>query len=558
MFIRSKRSGQHEYLQLVENQRIDARVRQRVLITLGRRDLLQQSGQLDALVASCARFAQHTAVLDAHRRGRTPAARAVRIGPALVFERLWRELGLPEILGELLGRRKFAFAVERAVFLTVLHRLFDSGSDRAAEVWRQDYHLPGSEELELQHLYRAMAWLGEELPAAEQVDATPFAPRCTKDLIEERLFARRRDLFTQMELVFFDTTSIYFEGNGGQTLGEYGHSKDHRPDRRQMIVGAVLDAEGRPVCSELWPGNTSDARALIPIVDRLKRRFAIGSICVVADRGMISAETIAQLQAAHRDTRYILGCRMRAVTEVSQEVLSRPGRFQTVYGPRQTSKDPSPLKVRQVWVDDRRYIVCRNEDQARKDRADREAIVASLHEQLQRGPKSLVGNKGYRKYLTVNRTAFAIDERKLRDEARYDGLWVLRTDLEHWPAQDVALTYKDLWTVEALFRRVKSVLETRPIYHKCDETIRGHVFCSFLALLLLKELYDRLETRGWRPEWERLKLDLDALQEFTVPNAGQTFVIRTETRGEAGKALQAVRVALGPTIRLVEETRSAE
>jgi IS4 transposase len=184
--------------------------------------------------------------------------------------------------------------------------------------------------------------------------------------------------------------------------------------------------------------------------------------------------------------------------------------------------------------------------------------VASLREQLRRGPKSLVGNKGYRKYLAVSGAAFTIDEQKLREEARYDGLWVLRTDLEHWAAEDVALTYKDLWTVEALFRRVKSVLETRPIYHKRDETIRGHVFCSFLALVLMKELYDRMEQRGWRPEWERLKQDLDALQEVTVPNAGQTFVIRTETRGDAGKALQAARIALGPTIRLMQGTRSAD
>jgi hypothetical protein len=303
MFVRLKRSGRHEYLQLVENQRIDGRVKQRVLITLGRRDELQENGALDSLISSCARFAKQTAVIQAHRAGRTQSASAVRIGPALVFERLWRDLGIPEILGQLLAHRKFEFPVERAVFLTVLHRLFEPGSDRAAEVWRRDYRIAGTEHLQLQHLYRAMAWLGETLPEAEQAHATPFAPRCTKDVIEERLFARHRDLFTDLHLVFFDTTSLYFEGNGGQTLGEYGHSKDHRPDRRQMIVGAVLDAEGRPVCCEMWPGNTSDARTLIPIVDRLKGRFGIGSLCIVADRGMISKGTIQELQKAHRDTR---------------------------------------------------------------------------------------------------------------------------------------------------------------------------------------------------------------------------------------------------------------
>ncbi len=114
-----------------------------------------------------------------------------------------------------------------------------------------------------------MAWLGESLPQDQQQGATPFSPRSTKDAFEEALFDGRRDLFSDLELVFFDTTSIYFEGQGGTDLGQYGHSKDHRPDRKQMVVGAVLDAEGRPLCCELWPGNVTDVKTLIPIVDRL-------------------------------------------------------------------------------------------------------------------------------------------------------------------------------------------------------------------------------------------------------------------------------------------------
>ena len=137
-----------------------------------------------------------------------------------------------------------------------------------------------------------MAWLGEELPQDQQKDKTPFAPRCTKDRIEEELFAHRRDLFTDLQLVFFDTTSIYFEGEGGQDIGQRGFSKDHRPDLYQMVVGAVLDGQGRPICCELWPGNTTDVTTLIPVVDRLRSRFGVRRVCIVADRGMISQETI--------------------------------------------------------------------------------------------------------------------------------------------------------------------------------------------------------------------------------------------------------------------------
>ena len=177
------------------------------------------------------------------------------------------------MIDDLAKERKHGFALERSILLTVLHRLMAGGSDLAADRWREDYRIAGAEALELHHLYRAMAWLGEELPEAEQdARGTPFAPRCAKDLVEERLFAQRRDLFSRLDLVFMDTTSLYFEGAGGQTLGRRGHSKDHRPDLCQMILAVLIDGDGRPVCSEMWPGNTADVTTLIPVIDRLRRR----------------------------------------------------------------------------------------------------------------------------------------------------------------------------------------------------------------------------------------------------------------------------------------------
>jgi len=554
MFVRSKKSGTYEYLQIVENQRIDGQVRQRVIATLGRLDVLQATGRIDALLSSCARFAEKVSVLDAHKRGQLPPAETIKIGPPKVFGRLWEQLGIKGIIQKLLGNRQYEFDVERAIFLTVLHRLMVSGSDRAAEQWCRGYAIAGIAEIELHHIYRAMAWLGDPLASNKQGGATPFAPRCTKDLIEESLFARRQDLFTGLDLVFFDTTSIYFEGAGGETIGQYGHSKDHRPDLKQMVVGAVLDGSGHPICCELWPGNTADVKSLLPIVDRLRARFGIGRICIVADRGMISKNIIAELQNKVRDVRYILGARMRLVKEIREVVLSDTSPFESVYEAKETSTDPSPLKVKEVKVQSRRYIVCRNEDQARKDLADRQAIVKNLQEQLKRGDKTLVGNKGYRKYLKTPAGGkhFTIDEDKVRAEAKYDGIWVLQTDLD-LTTKEVALRYKELWMVESIFRTVKSILANRPIFHHGDETIRGHVFCSFLALILMKELQTRMCERGCVAEWSRLRDDLDNLEEITVRATGKAFVIRSETCGDAGKAIQAAGVALGPVIRPLDE-----
>lgn len=548
MFFRIKKSQSREYLQIVENRREAGKVKQRVIATLGRLDQLQKNGGLEALLQSGARLCEQVLLLSAHQKGELPVLNTRRIGAVTVFERLWSETGCRAVLHDLLRSRRFEFPVERAIFLTVLHRLIAPGSDRAAERWREDYAIDGGETLHLHHLYRAMAWLGEVL--ADQQDATPFGLRCTKDLIEEALFARRRDLFSELELVFFDTTSIYFEGEGGACLGQRGFSKDHRPDLKQMVVGAVLDEHGRPIACELWPGNTTDVKALLPVAQRLSRRFAIQRVCLVADRGMISRETIAELEK--RNWPYILGARMRRQKEVSEQVLARAGRYRVVRAPGQSEDGPSPLKVKQVMVEGRRYIVCVNEKQARKDAADREAIIAALRDQLKKGDKSLVGNRGYRKYLKSDGAHFEIDETQLEAEARYDGKWVLRTNTA-LPADDVALKYKQLWQVESLFRDTKSLLDTRPIFHQCDDTIRGHVFCSFLALILRKALRERLEGAGHDFEWADVIRDLEALQQVDVTHQGKCFRIRTEARGTCHAVFSAVGVALPQTVTSLKE-----
>jgi transposase len=544
MFARLKNSGRYQYLQIVENHREDRKVVQRVIATIGRLDKLHAKGDVETLVRSLAKYSEK--VLLVLSGGSDPSAKSKKIGPSLIFERLWKELGIKKVIQRLLGERKFEFDVERAIFLTVLHRLFVSGSDRACNKWRRDYVIEGADNLCLHHMYRAMAFLGEEI--ADQKDATPFAPRCIKDVIEEDMFFEHRNLFSGLDLVFFDTTSIYFEGAGGQSIGKRGNSKDHRPDLPQMVVGVIIDDHGKPVCCEMWPGNTTDVKTLIPTVDRLRKRFGINRFCVVADRGMISADTMEKLEYPDRHIYYILGARLRKVNEIKRDVLSRPGRYKEVYAEGKRSKDPAPLKVKEVRVNGNRYIVCVNTKQARKDAADRKAIIDSLTERIKKGPKNMIGNKGYRKYLKVTHGSITVDQDKIAAEAKFDGKWVLKTNTD-LSTEKVALRYKELWQVEHLFRDLKSILENRPIYHKLDETIRGHVFCSFLALVLRKELDRRLDKAGHCFEWADVKQDLKALQETIIEDKGKKLSVRSECLGTCGKIFQAVGVAIPPTIR---------
>ena len=546
MFFRIKKSGTRGYVQVVENKRVNGAVQQSVIATLGRTDELAASGALSSLLASGARLCDQVLLISARDNDEAFSLSAKRIGGPLLFGRLWQELGIEGVLGDLLKERSFEFAVERAIFTATLHRLFVSGSDRDCASWMADYDIPGNEGLALHHFYRAMAWVGEEL---EEKPKDALAPRCVKDEIEERLFARRRDLFSDLSVVFMDTTSLSFYGEGGATLGENGFSKDFRPDLKQMILGLVIDGEGWPICTEMWPGNTADVATLLNVIDRLRERFAIRRVCVVADRGMISAATIAGLE--ERRLEYILGARERSDAIAKAVVLKNKDPLVPLLIERKRGE--TQLFVKEVTVEGRRYIVCRNEAEAEKDRRDRQAIVAALQDALRRGEKALIGNTAYRRYLRKSGAArgervFEIDVGKLAEEARFDGIFVLRTNADVTPLQAV-LRYRELLQVEQLFRQSKAVFDTRPIFHSSDAAIRGHVFCTFLALLLQKRLNDLTSDAGSRVEWRTLLRELDQLSQARMLSSDKDWLIRTDATPDVAAIFRQAHIALPPRAR---------
>ena len=506
MFFRLKKSGQRGYIQIVENKRDGAAVRQRVIANLGRADELAASGALASLIASGAKLTDQVLLIHAldEDEGALSVA-AKRIGGPMLFGRIWERLGVADVLADLLKARGFEFPVERAVFVATLHRLFVSGSDRDCWSWKEDYDIPGAEGLNLHHFYRAMAWLGEEM---EEKSDGALAPRCVKDLIEEKLFDRRRDLFTDLSAVFMDTTSLSFYGEGGETLGEHGYSKDYRPDLNQMILGLVVDGEGRPICTEMWPGNTADVTTLLPVVDRLQHRFCIGRVCVVADRGMISAATIAGLE--ERKLEYILGARERSDRDRAKD---RAGKRRSVCAPARRAQDRGDPTVRQAG-EGRRQTLRRLPQRGRGrkgpqgPRSDRRLARYAIEERRQGADRQFRLSTLSAQVRGQGRRSFQIDAGKLAEEARFDGIFVLRTNAKVTPLQAV-LRYRDLLQVEDLFLRTKAIMRTRPIFHSSDAAIRGHVFCSFLALAMQKHLDDLVRQAGLAPEWKDLLRDLD-------------------------------------------------
>jgi hypothetical protein len=536
MFGRVKKIGGYEYLYLVENAREGGRHVQRVIKALGRRDAVEASGLLDSLIASAARHSRRSIVFSRFYRGELPALKRLSIGPDLVFGRLWQDLGCRDVLRGLMADRHFRFDVERAVYLAVVHRLMVSGSDRHADHWRRGIVVPGTESLTLEHAYKAMTWLGEAMGQ----------DRTMTDAIEEALYRHRQPLFGEVSLAFFDTTTLWFEGKGGETLGRRGHSKDYRPHLNQVVLGIVLDGDDRPIASFLMPGNTADVTTLVPVVRRLEERFGIKRACIVADRGMIAAATIAALEASGID--YILGVRERSTREVREDVIDDDGVTVPLAIPRQ--KGETQLAIKTVTIGGRRYVLCRNEEEAKKDAEARAAILAALERKLAQGDKSLVSNTGFRRFLGSRKgERFTIDPAKVEADARFDGLFILRTNTK-LSALQVVLRYRNLLAVEDAFKTTKALLATRPIFHKTDAAIRGHVFVSFLALLLRKELIDRLATR--RPkvlEWQRILDDLADLSEVEVEQDGRRARLRTAPGPTIDPLCRALGITLPPVFQ---------
>jgi hypothetical protein len=535
MFVRVKKIGAYEYLYLVENAREGGRHVQRVIKALGRRDEVEASGLLDGLIASAVRHSRRSIVLSSFYRGELPELHRLSIGPDLVFGRLWAETGCRDVLQSMLADRHFSFDVERAVYLTVLHRLMISGSDRHANDWLGRVRVPGTEGLDLDHAYKAMAWLGE-------VDA---AGRSTGEAVEEALYRHRQPLFGAVSIAFFDTTTLWFEGAGGESLGQYGHSKDYRGHLKQVVLGIVLDDADRPIASFLMPGNTADVTLLLPVVKRLRERFGIAQACIVADRGMISADTIAALEAEKIE--YILGVRERTSREVRAEVIEDDGLAVPLLIPRQ--KGETELAIKETTIAGRRYVICRNEEEAKKDAAARAELVAGLERKLAQGDKALVANKGFRRFLkTPEGDGFVIDRARVEADARFDGLFVLRTNTKITALQ-VVLRYRNLLAVEDAFKTAKALLATRPIFHKTDAGIRGHVFCSFLALVLRKELFDRLAARRRRLEWQRIVDDLADLSAIDVEQDGRRARLRTAPGPTIDPICRAIGITLPPVFQ---------
>lgn len=460
-------------------------------------------------------------------------------GGAWLLDQLWTKLGIRSTLEGLLKDREFTSPVERAIFAMAANRALAPRSKLSAQDWvARETVIPELDQVPVQQLYRAMDFLLE-----------------SDEKLQEKVFFSVADLLNlEVDLLYFDTTSTYFElededREEDEKAGfrKRGHSKDHRPDLPQAVIGLAVTREGIPVRVWVWPGNTAD----MSVVAQVKKDLVgwkLGRVITVVDRGFVSEDNLRELRRT--GGHYIAGERMRSGKAVVEEALSRPGRYQTVR---------ENLEVKEIVVGDGqarvRCILVRNPKEEERDRAAREKILKRIKEELAHlalkhgtpHPKAcceLMAHPTYGKYLKLDRKGQPkIDQAKIRAEERLDGKYLIRTSDDTLSAQDVALGYKQLLEVEDAFRTLKTTLELRPVYHRLEERIRAHVLLCWLALLLVR-VTERETDQTWRTVRDRL--ERMHLGEF-IGNDGRVLQ-RTETTTEQSQIFSALKIAEPPRI----------
>jgi hypothetical protein len=536
---RNRDGSEVRYLQLAHNE-WDAAAGQsvvRVVHTFGREDRVDRAA-IARLVRSLQRLLGPGEALEATAEDGLAFIESRPMGGAFVLDQLWRRLGVDRTLARLLGGRRVDAKVERVLFALVANRALEPSSKLAATKWvAERVAIPGVDEVDDDACYRAMDWLLDV--EAELAEAVYWA---TADLLN-----------LEVDLLFFDTTSTYFEieqadaPGEGETVGfrTFGHSKDHRGDLPQVVIGMAVTRGGIPIRVWCWPGNTNDQALIRQVKDDL-RSWKLSRVVWVADRGFASAENRRYLQRA--GGHYIMGEKLRSDSVEARAALARQGRYHTVAG---------NLGVKEVVIDDGtmrdRFVVCRNPDQAARDQAVRDQLVAQLEAAIARSDQltpaaraalaaELQAKPAYRRFLRTTPTGrLRINRAAVRAEAHLDGKFLLRTSDPTLSATDVALGYKQLLDVERGWRDMKSTLELRPVYHRLPDRIRAHVLLCWLALLLI-----RLAETAAGDTWRNLRHELDRMHLGTFTGALGTVRRRTATTAAQAGIFRALGLAEPP------------
>jgi transposase len=531
------------YLQLAHNEwdSVSGQSRAKVIYNFGREDQLDRDA-IVRLVASLSRVLQPGEALETAAGPELGFVTSRPMGGSWTLDQLWRRLGIDTTLHGLAAQRRFGADFERVLFALVANRALAPSSKLAATGWISErVVIDGLDTVDADTCYRAMDWLVEIEPA-----------------LAEAVYWSTADLLNlEVDLLFFDTTSTYFhalpDDGDVEAFRVRGHSKDHRPDLPQIVIGMAVTRDGIPIRVWCWPGNTSDTTVIGQVKDDLGA-WKLARVVWVADTGFSSAHNRRYLQRA--GGHYIVGEKLRSGSPEAQAAITRQGRY---------TKIRDNLEVREVIFDNGtmrdRFVVCHNPQEAERDRAVRDHIVAHLQDRIAGSDnldadqrKHLAGQinatRGLKRFLrTTTNGLLRIDQSTIAAEAKLDGKYLIRTSDPSLSTEDIAVGYRQLLEVERGWRDMKQILDLRPIYHRHADRIRAHIILCWLALLLIRIA----ETRTG-DTWTNLRHQLDQMHLGTFTGPAGNITRRTATTTRQDHIWRSLQLTEPPQISTIHPT----
>lgn len=522
MFIKNTRGGSknkpNTYLQLAHNYRKDGKVKQKIICTLGRKEELERSGQIDALITKLTQYSKKLLVINTE----TDKIKSVKLyGTTLAVNSLWKKLDLEEVFSGLSKQYKFEFDINTIVKTLVINRLSEPKSKLGIERWQENVYGIEGGTIELHNIYRALDYLA-----------------LNKDIIEKHLYETTTGMFkSAVSVIFYDLTTIYLESQQEDALKKFGYSKENKTDCVQVVMGLIINKDGLPLGYEMFPGNTFEGKTVCTMLEKLQKQFMLKQLIFVADKGILSESVLSEIEG--KGYEYIVAAKLSQTPSAIHKKIMDRSAYENV---------TEDISSSEIEVKGRRLVLGYSKNRASRDKYQREAIIKKLETKIKKNGINAISKAQYNKYLEkTGIIEIKLSESKIKQQELWDGYFGFYTNCT-MSSIEVVNSYRMLWQIEDSFRTLKSTLDIRPMFHWTDKRIEGHIMLCFVSLYILRamEFYTSKSGLDLSP-----MIMLDALQQLKAIELqfeNKTVIVRNEITGITNEVLRALNIKIPPFI----------
>lgn len=516
MFIKESKSKNNIYLSIANSYWENGKSKHEIIGKIGRKDLFT-SNDIEKICSKLLEIYNcQKQMIDLNNINEEAR---LKWGCVQVYKKLWKLFELDKILNKSFSNNEFEFDAINAILLMTIDRLIKPKSKLKTYEKQTKYY--GMQDIELHHMYRSLDLLAD-----------------SKETIEKEIFLKNISLFNmQINVVFYDVTTFYFESNKQDELKDFGFSKDNKINEVQIVMGLLVDLEGRPVGFDLYSGNTFEGHTLVNALQKLKERFKINKVVIVADRGLNSKLNFKTIKSKGYD--YIVSSRLKAMPKKIQTEAQNLSDYKPVYSNEGNelfkykiidyiNKVEAIIDGKKEITNLQERIICTySEKRAKKDKKDRERFVEKAKDLLS-NPSKITNKRGARKYVDTNVNCLGLNEEKIEEDSRWDGIYGIQTSTNNLSVEEITEAYHNLWKIEESFRILKTNLETRPVYHWTPKRIKGHFVLCFLAFLLERTLEIELKKNNIDYSVDKIRESLSSLELSIINIEDKQYILRSK------------------------------